>query len=128
MIKFFFINLTTMIIINQFRINSKNKVLFFLIINYLFLFLTFNSIIHFIEMSIVMLCSLFLFANCYTIRYSSLRIKILNDIKKKKKITSEYQLYKERIKRFKKNKNSLMNKNFFLLFNYANNFFKYLFF
>ena len=127
MINFFIINIIVMILINQIKINSKKKVIFFLIINSLILFFVSSSLVQTIELLIVLFCSLFLFANCYTIRYSSLRIKILNDLIQGKKITSEMQLYNERIKRFKKNNKGIMNKSTFLLFNYMNNFFRKLF-
>jgi hypothetical protein len=127
MINFFIINIIVMVLINQVKINSKKKVIFFLIINSLVLFFVSSSLVQTIELLIVLFCSLFLFANCYTIRYSSLRIKILNDLIQRKKITSEMQLYNERIKRFKKNNKGIMNKSTFLLFNYMNNFFRKLF-
>ncbi len=74
-----------MALINQIKINSTKKVKIFLIINLLFLFFFSNSIFQFFELITVLFCGLYLFANCYTIRYSSLRIKILNEIIKKKK-------------------------------------------
>ena len=116
-----------MALINQIKINSTKKVEIFLIINLLFLFFFSNSIFQFLELIIVLFCGLYLFANCYTIRYSSLRIKILNEIIKKKKITSENKLYTDRMKRFKKNNKSLMNEKTFRVFNFINNIFKKLF-
>jgi len=113
-----------MVLINQININSQRKVKFFLIVNLLVLFFVSNSAVQFLELLIVLFCGLYLFVNCYTVRYSSLRIKILNDIKKKKKITSETQLYNDRMKRFKKNNKSLMNKDVFTFFNAINNVFK----
>ena len=117
----------SMIIINQIKISSKLKVIFYIITNLLILFFIHNSPIDFIELSIVMFCSLFLFANCYTIRYSSLRIRILNDLIRKKKIISESQLYNERISRFKQKNSNLMNQNFFIIFNLVASFFKKIF-
>ena len=116
-----------MVIINQARVNSKTKVLFYLIINLLILIYISTSLIQFIELLIVLLSTLYLFANCYTIRYSSLRIKILNDLIKKKKITSEEELYINRIKRFKNKNKSFMNKHAFILFNSINEFFRKIF-
>jgi len=124
MINFFIINIIIMVLINQININSQRKVKFFLIVNLLVLFFVSNSAVQFLELLIVLFCGLYLFVNCYTVRYSSLRIKILNDIKKKKKITSETQLYNDRMKRFKKNNKSLMNKDVFTFFNAINNVFK----
>jgi len=124
MINFFIINIIIMVLINQININSQRKVKFFLIANLLVLFFVSNSAVQFLELLIVLFCGLYLFVNCYTVRYSSLRIKILNDIKKKKKITSETQLYNDRMKRFKKNNKSLMNKDVFTFFNAINNVFK----
>jgi len=116
-----------MVLINQININSQKKVKFFLLINLFVLFLVSNSVIQFLEFLIILFCELYLFANCYVIRYSSLRIKILNDIKNKKKITTETQLYNDRMKRFKKNNTSLMNKGTFLLFNSVINIFRKIF-
>jgi len=124
MINFFIINIIIMVLINQININSQRKVKFFLIVNLLVLFFVSNSAVQFLELLIVLFCGLYLFVNCYTVRYSSLRIKIINDIKKKKKITSETQLYNDRMKRFKKNNKSLMNKDVFTFFNAINNVFK----
>ena len=127
MISFFIANIIVMVIINQARVNSKTKVLFYLIINLLILIYISTSLIQFIELLIVLLSTLYLFANCYTIRYSSLRIKILNDLIKKKKITSEEELYINRIKRFKNKNKSFMNKHTFILFNSINEFFRKIF-
>ena len=113
-----------MILVNQIKINSQKKVKTFLIINFFVLFIVANSFVQFLELLIVLFCGLYLFANCYAIRYSSLRIKILNDIIKRKKITSEEQLYNDRIKRFKKNNKTLMDKRAFTLFNSVNNIFR----
>ena len=113
-----------MILVNQIKINSQKKVLTFLIINFFVLFIVTNSFVQFLELLIVLFCGLYLFSNCYAIRYSSLRIKILNDIIKSKKITSEEQLYNDRIKRFKKNNKTLMDKRAFTLFNSVNNIFR----
>lgn len=127
MINFFIINVITMVLINQLKINSQKKVKLFLIINLSILFFLSSSIVKFLELFIVLFSGLFLFANCYTIRYSSLRIRILNDIKNKKKITSEIQLYNDRMKRFKKSNNSFMNKRLFSLFNSVINIFRKIF-
>ena len=127
MISFFIANIIVMVIINQARVNSKTKVLFYLIINLLILIYISTSLIQFIELLIVLLSTLYLFANCYTIRYSSLRIKILNDLIKKKKITSEEELYINRIKIFKNKNKSFMNKHTFILFNSINEFFRKIF-
>ena len=127
MINFFIINIITMILINQVNINSQKKVKFFLIINLLILFFLSNSLIQFLELLIVLFGGLFLFANCYSIHYSSLRIRILNDIKNKKKITTETQLYNDRMKRFKKSNKSFMNKGTFSLFNAVSNIFRRIF-
>jgi len=127
MINFFIINVITMVLINQLKINSQKKVKLFLIINLSILFFLSSSIVKFLELLIVLFSGLFLFANCYTIRYSSLRIRILNDIKNKKKITSEIQLYNDRMKRFKKSNNSFMNKRLFSLFNSVINIFRKIF-
>lgn len=116
-----------MVLINQLKINSQKKVKLFLIINLSILFFLSSSIVKFLELLIVLFSGLFLFANCYTIRYSSLRIRILNDIKNKKKITSEIQLYNDRMKRFKKSNNSFMNKRLFSLFNSVINIFRKIF-
>jgi len=124
MINFFIINIIVMILVNQIKINSQKKVLTFLIINFFVLFIVTNSFVQFLELLIVLFCGLYLFANCYTIRYSSLRIKILNDVINNKKITSETQLYNNRMKRFKKNNKSLMSKGVFTLFNSINNIFR----
>ena len=127
MISFFIINIITMILINQVNINSQKKVKFFLIINLLILFFLSSSLIQFLELLIVLFGGLFLFANCYSIRYSSLRIRILNDIKNKKKITTETQLYNDRMKRFEKSNKSFMNKGTFSLFNAVINIFRRIF-
>ena len=127
MISFFIINIITMILINQVNINSQKKVKFFLIINLLILFFLSSSLIQFLELLIVLFGGLFLFANCYSIRYSSLRIRILNDIKNKKKITTETQLYNDRMKRFEKSNKSFMNKGTFSLFNAVSNIFRRIF-
>jgi chromate transport protein ChrA len=124
MINFFIVNIIVMILVNQIKINSQKKVKTFLIINFFVLFIVANSFVQFLELLIVLFCGLYLFANCYAIRYSSLRIKILNDIIKRKKITSEEQLYNDRIKRFKKNNKTLMDKRAFTLFNSVNNIFR----
>ena len=124
MINFFIINIIIMILVNQIKINSQKKVLTFLVINFFVLFIVTNSFVQFLELLIVLFCGLYLFANCYTIRYSSLRIKILNDVINNKKITSETQLYNNRMKRFKKNNKSLMSKDVFTLFNSINNIFR----
>ena len=113
-----------MILVNQIKINSQKKVKIFLIFNFFVLFIVSSSLVQFLELLIVLFCGLYLFANCYTIRYSSLRIKILNNIINNKKITSETQLYNDRMKRFKKSNKSLMSKDVFTLFNSINNIFK----
>ncbi len=113
-----------MILVNQIKIDSQKKMKIFLIINLLILFFVSNSAVQLLEFLIVLFCGLYLFANCYTIRYSSLRILILNEVANKKKITTEEKLYNDRMKRFKKNNKSFMNKRVFILFNSINNVFR----
>lgn len=110
-----------MIMINQIKINPLKKVKLFLIINLFILFYITNSIAQSLELFIVLACGLYLFANCYTIRHSSLRIKILSNLLDKKKVTSELELYNDRIKRFKKKNQNIMNKTTFSLFNFIYN-------
>jgi len=124
MINFFIINIVIMILVNQIKIDSQKKMKIFLIINLLILFFVSNSAVQLLEFLIVLFCGLYLFANCYTIRYSSLRILILNEVANKKKITTEEKLYNDRMKRFKKNNKSFMNKRVFILFNSINNVFR----
>ena len=113
-----------MILVNQIKIDSQKKMKIFLIINLLILFFVSNSAVQLLEFLIVLFCGLYLFANCYTIRYSSLRILILNEVANKKKITTEEKLYNDRMKRFKKNNKSFMNKRVFIRFNSINNVFR----
>ena len=124
MINFFIINVLSMIIINRFRINSCKKIIYFLVFNLFAIILISISIYQFIEFLIFLVCILYLFVNFYTVRYSSLRIKILNDLILNKKIITENDLYLDRKIRIEGQKANFMNKKLFIFVNFLVNLLK----
>jgi hypothetical protein len=117
MINFFIINILSMTIINQFRISSSKKIIYFSAFNFLIIFLISLSIYQFIEFLIFLVCMLYLFVNFYTVRYSSLRIKILNDLTLNKEIMTENDLYLDRKIRLDGQEDSFMSKKLFIFVN-----------
>ena len=117
MINFFIINILSMTIINQFRISSSKKIIYFSAFNFLIIFLISLSIYQFIEFLIFLVCMLYLFVNFYTVRYSSLRIKILNDLTLNKEIMTENDLYLDRKIRLDGQEATFMKKNLFIFVN-----------
>ena len=117
MINFFIINILSMIIINQFKISSSKKIIYFSAFNFSIIFLISQSIYQFIEFLIFLVCMLYLFVNFYTVRYSSLRIKILNDLMLNKEIMTENDLYLDRKIRLDGQEASFMNKKLFIFVN-----------
>jgi len=124
---FFLINLFVIILINRIKIKSFSKILLFFISIFIFNLYVANNIIDFLELLILLMCSTHLFIGTYTIRYSSIRIKILNSIIKKKKY-NDNKLYLDRKNRFKKNNKSLMKKEIFTFINVIISFFRSCFF
>ena len=124
---FFLINLFVIILINRIKIKASNKILLFFISIFTFnLYISDNYII-FLELLILLLCSVHIFINIYTVKYSSVRIEILNYIVKKKKY-DDNELYLDRKNRFKKNNKSLMKKEIFTFINVIISFFRRCFF
>jgi hypothetical protein len=117
MINFFIINILSMTIINQFRISSSKKIIYFSVFNFLIIFLISLSIYQFIEFLIFLVCMLYLFVNFYTVRYSSLRIKILNDLTLNKEIMTENDLYLDRKIRLDGQEATFMKKKLFIFVN-----------
>ena len=124
MISFFIINILSMIIINQFKVNSSKKIIYFSISNFFIIFLISQNIYQFIEFLIFLVCMLYLFVNFYTVRYSSLRIEILNDLTLNKKIMTENDLYLDRKTRLDGQTSSFMNKKLFIFINFLVKFLK----
>ena len=124
---FFLINLFVIILINRIKIKASSKILLFFISIFTFnLYISDNYII-FLELLILLLCSVHIFINIYTVKYSSVRIEILNYIVKKKKY-DDNELYLDRKNRFKKNNKSLMKKEIFTFINVIISFFRRCFF
>jgi hypothetical protein len=124
---FFIINLFVIILINRIKIKASSKILLFFISIFTFnLYISDNYII-FLELLILLLCSVHIFINIYTVKYSSVRIEILNYIVKKKKY-DDNELYLDRKNRFKKNNKSLMKKEIFTFINVIISFFRRCFF
>jgi len=121
MINFFLINIFSIIIINQLKISSTKKIIFFFVLNLLIIFKFSNNIQQFFEFLILLICMLFIFVNFYTARYSSLRIKILHDLQQNKKIISEKDLYFNRKRRLEGAESSFMQKKLFVLINFLVN-------
>jgi hypothetical protein len=103
-----------MIIINLFKINSLKKIVFFFIINFIYIIFISNSFYILLEYLIFLICSLYIFVNFYTIKYSSIRLEILRDLSLGKKIISEEDLYNSRKKRLEDTNTTFMKKNLFL--------------
>ena len=118
MINFLIINLITMIIINNIRINSFKKIIYFLIINLLLIVLISNSLAQSMEYLVLLICMLYIFVNCYTVRYSSIRIQILRDLNSGKKILNEEDLYYDRKKRLETKSSGFMRKKLFILLSF----------
>jgi len=121
MINFFLINIFSIIIINQLKISSTKKIIFFFVLNLLIIFKFSNNIHQFFEFLILLICMLFIFVNFYTARYSSLRIKILHDLQQNKKIISEKDLYFNRKRRLEGADSGFMQKKLFVLINFLVN-------
>lgn len=113
MINFLVLNFISMIIINLFKINSLKKIVFFVIINFIVVLYFSNSFIELIQYLVFLISMLYIFINFYTIRYSSIRIKILNDLNNGKNIISEKDLYDDRRNRIEINNSSFMKKGLF---------------
>ena len=64
---------------------------------------------------------LYLFVNFYTVRYSSIRIRILNDLCLNKKIMTENDLYLDRKIRLEGGDTSFMSKKLFIFINFLVN-------
>ena len=104
-----------MIIINLFKINSLKKIVFFIIINFIYIIFISNSFYILLEYLIFLICALYIFVNFYTIKYSSIRLEILRDLNLGKKIISEEDLYNSRKKRLEDTNTTFMKKNLFLI-------------
>ena len=115
MISFLIFNITSMIIINLFKINSLKKIVFFIIINFIYIIFISNSFYILLEYLIFLICALYIFVNFYTIKYSSIRLEILRDLSLDKKIISEEDLYNSRKKRLEDTNTTFMKKNLFLI-------------
>ena len=124
---FFLINLFVIILINRIKIKASSKILLFFISIFTFNLYISDSYIIFLELLILLLCSVHIFINIYTVKYSSVRIEILNYIVKKKKYDDK-ELYLDRKNRFKKNNKSLMKKEIFTFINVIISFFRRCFF
>ena len=124
---FFLINLIVIILINRLKIKAINKILLFFISIFTFNLHISDNYIIFIELLILLLCSVHIFINIYTVKYSSVRIEILNYIINKKKY-DDNKLYLDRKNRFKKNNKSLMRKEIFTFINVIISFFRSCFF
>ena len=124
---FFLINLIVIILINRLKIKAINKILLFFISIFTFNLHISDNYIIFIELLILLLCSTHIFVNIYTVKYSSVRIEILNYIINKKKY-DDNKLYLDRKNRFKKNNKSLMKKEIFTFINVIISFFRSCFF
>jgi len=125
--KFFLINLFIIILINRLKIKALNKILLFFISIFIFILYISNNYIIYFELLILLLCSVHIFINIYTVKYSSVRIEILNYIINKKKY-DDNKLYLDRKNRFKKNNKSLMRKEIFTFINVIISFFRRCFF
>jgi len=121
MFNFFLINIFTIIMINRLKISSTKKIIYFLILNLLFIFKFSNNILQFFEFLILLICMLYLFVNFYTVRYSSIRIKILHDLESNKKIISEKDLYLDRKLRLEGSEPNFMQKKLFVFINFLVN-------
>ena len=117
MINFLIFNFISMIIINQIKINSLKKILYFIIINFIIIFFISNNAYEVFEKIILLISMLFLFINCYTVRYSSIRIEILKNLSIKQKIITEKELYQSRKERLENSNTTFMKKNLFIFIN-----------
>jgi len=115
MISFLILNIISMIVINFFKINSLKKIVFFFLINFVYIIFISSNLYSLIEHLIFLICVLYIFVNFYTIRYSSIRLEILKDLSLGKKIISEEDLYNNRKKRLEDVNTTFMKKNLFLV-------------
>ena len=115
MISFLILNIISMIVINFFKINSLKKIVFFFLINFVYIIFISSNLYSLIEHLIFLICVLYIFVNFYTIRYSSIRLEILKDLSLGKKIISEEDLYNNRKKRLEDVNTTYMKKNLFLV-------------
>ena len=112
-VKIIFILSLITVLINLIKTNSKNKIILNIFISSL-LILTMSDNLDKLFINVMSyLCFLYIILNIYTTRYSLIRMSLMNAIINKKKILTEEKLYKDRIKRFKKNNKSIMNYNLF---------------
>jgi hypothetical protein len=116
-----------MILINRIKIKSSKKIILFFISILILSFYIANNLIIFLELLILLLCSTYIFVNAYTIKYSSVRVKILNSIIKKK-LYNDNKLYLDRKNRFKKNNVGFMRKEVFTFINVVISIFRSCFF
>tara|TARA_B100000787_G_scaffold169644_1_gene161490 strand:- start:1508 stop:1894 length:387 start_codon:yes stop_codon:yes gene_type:complete len=114
MINFLIINILSMIIFNQFKISSTKKIIYFSILNFVIAIIISYNIYQFIEFLIFLISILYLFVNFYTVRYSSLRIRILKDLTLNKEIMTEKDLYLDRKTRLEDGETSFMKKKLFI--------------
>ena len=121
MINFFFINILSIIIINQLKINSFKKIIYFSTLNFLIICKISDNIYQFFEFLIFLICILYIFVNFFTVRYSSIRIKILHDLQLNKKIFTEKDLYLDRKLRLEGYQSGFMNKKLFIFINFLVN-------
>ena len=102
LIKLLIIFLILTILINMFPIRSINKVK----INLLFsivVFYNYSSNLDTLLVNLLLyLCFLYVILNIYTTRYSSIRMNLMNSIIFKKKLITEKDLYKDRERRWEK--------------------------
>ena len=103
-----------MIIFNQFKISSTKKIVYFSILNFVIAIIISYNIYQFIEFLIFLISILYLFVNFYTVRYSSLRIRILKDLTLNKEIMTEKDLYLDRKTRLEDEETSFMKKKLFI--------------
>ena len=109
--------------INFLPIRSNFKIFLNLIINLIIISYQSINLDQLMLNLFVYTCFLYIIFNIYTTRYSSIRIKIMESIKLKKRYT-ELMLFQDREKRFKKNiknRDPIMRP---ILFNLLNNFVK----
>ena len=101
------------VLINLFRTTSKNKIIFNIFISSILIIKLSDDLDNLIINAMTYLCFVYIILNIYTTRYSSIRMNLMNAIINKKKILTEEKLFRDRIKRFKKNNKSIMSYNLF---------------
>ena len=93
-----FITLVT-IIINQINVETKTKILLNVICYIIYIKLNHSNLQDTLEVSVIYLNYMYIVLNIFTTRFSSIRIRIIEELMNEMKIIDEEQLYIDRNER-----------------------------